>query len=57
MAKKVILTQETDNGWKSYEEVWEKTKHLSGISSKMTYDEFVSYRKKFIKKIKGMKKK
>ena len=56
MAKKVILTQETDNGWKSYEEVWEKTKHLSGISSKMTYDEFVSYRKKFIKKIKAMKK-
>ena len=57
MAKKVIFSPETDEGWKSYEQVWEKTKHLSGISSKMTYDEFVSYRKKFIKKIKGMKKK
>ena len=57
MAKKLIFSPETDEGYKAYLQVWEKNKHLSGISSKMTYDEFVSYRKKFIKKIKGMKKK
>lgn len=57
MAKKVILTQETDEGYKSYLEVWEKNKHFPGISSMMTYDEFVLHRKKFIKKIKAMKKK
>ena len=57
MVKKLIFSQETDNGWKSYEQVWNKTKHFPGISSMMTYDEFVLHRKKFIKKIKAMKKK
>ena len=56
MVKKLILSPETDEGYKSYLQVWEKNKHFPGISSKMTYDEFVSYRKKFIKRIKGMKK-
>ncbi len=49
--KKVVLTEETDEGYKSYVEVWEKAKHHTGISPKMTHDEFVKYRKKFIKNL------
>jgi hypothetical protein len=48
---KSLLTQENDEGYKSYVEVWEKAKHHTGISPMMTYDEFVKYRKKFIKNL------
>jgi hypothetical protein len=48
---KCLLTEETDEGYKSYVEVWEKAKHHSGISAMMTYNEFVMYRKKFIKNL------